>query len=172
MTSPSSTAPTAPPWRIRPMRWWHIPQVAELESVLFPGDSPWSEAMFWSELAAGNHYVVAGAVTAQLSDQELPDEDVIQGYAGVAVGIDDADIQTVGVDPAAQRRGIGRALFADLLAAAGGRTVHLEVRTDNAAAIALYESEGFQRVGLRRHYYQPSGADAYTMLRPAADTGY
>ena len=42
----------------------------------------------------------------------------------------------------------------------------LEVRTDNAAAIALYVSEGFTRLGVRRRYYQPSGADAYTMARP------
>ena len=42
----------------------------------------------------------------------------------------------------------------------------LEVRTDNEAAIGLYESEGFVRLGVRRRYYQPSGADAYTMARP------
>jgi ribosomal-protein-alanine N-acetyltransferase len=45
------------------------------------------------------------------------------------------------------------------------------VRTDNTPAIALYESEGFTRIGLRRRYYQPSGADAYTMLRPAPPRG-
>ncbi len=45
--------------------------------------------------------------------------------------------------------------------------VYLEVRTDNAAAIALYEAHGFVRIGVRRKYYQPSGADAYTMARPA-----
>jgi ribosomal-protein-alanine N-acetyltransferase len=45
--------------------------------------------------------------------------------------------------------------------------VHLEVRTDNTPAIALYDSEGFTRIGVRRRYYRPSGADAYTMLRPA-----
>ena len=39
----------------------------------------------------------------------------------------------------------------------------LEVRTDNAAAIALYESVGFTRVGVRKRYYRVSGADAYTM---------
>jgi ribosomal-protein-alanine N-acetyltransferase len=140
---------------IRPLRWWHIPAVAALEQVLFPGDSPWTQAMFWSELAAAHHYVVAC----------LPDG-VILGYAGLAAGPDDADVQTIGVAPAAQGRGIGRRLLRDLLDAAGSRTVHLEVRTDNAPAIALYESEGFTRIGLRRRYYQPSGADAYTMLRP------
>ena len=40
--------------------------------------------------------------------------------------------------------------------------MHLEVRTDNVTAIALYRSVGFTEVGLRRRYYRISGADAYT----------
>jgi ribosomal-protein-alanine N-acetyltransferase len=45
--------------------------------------------------------------------------------------------------------------------------VYLEVRTDNEPAIAMYLAHGFEHLGLRRRYYQPSGADAYTMGRPA-----
>jgi ribosomal-protein-alanine N-acetyltransferase len=45
--------------------------------------------------------------------------------------------------------------------------VFLEVRTDNNSALALYERHGFTRIGLRKRYYQPSGADAYSMMRPA-----
>ncbi|MEO7126624.1 MAG: ribosomal protein S18-alanine N-acetyltransferase [Nakamurella sp.] len=182
MTLSSAVAPDERSWRIEPMRWWHIPRAAELETVLFPVDSPWTAAMFWAELAAGHHYIVASRAIARravargvAADGSGPDgpaesteqDSVILGYAGLAVGLDDADVQTIGVAPAAQSRGIGRALFNELLRAAGGQPVHLEVRTDNAAAIALYESEGFQRIGLRRRYYQPSGADAYLMLRPA-----
>ena len=42
----------------------------------------------------------------------------------------------------------------------------LEVRIDNTPAIELYNREGFVVVGTRRNYYQPSGADAFTMQRP------
>ena len=88
----------------------------------------------------------------------------------------EAEVHTIGVDPRFQRRGIGRRLLRDLLARADelGATTFLEVRTDNAAAIALYAREGFEIVGVRRRYYRPSGADAYTMRRtaPAESTGH
>ncbi|MGE4365603.1 MAG: ribosomal-protein-alanine N-acetyltransferase RimI, partial [Mycolicibacterium sp.] len=58
-----------------------------------------------------------------------------------------------------------RGMLSRLLDYAGDGTVFLEVRTDNAAAIALYESEGFVRIGVRKRYYRVSGADAYTMKR-------
>ena len=75
------------------------------------------------------------------------------------------EIHTIGVDPAYQGQGIGRRLLSELLEYAAGGAVFLEVRTDNEAAIALYESVGFVNVGLRRRYYRASGADAYTMRR-------
>lgn len=168
---------------VEPMRWWDIEQVTALEQVLFPGDSPWTAAMFWSELAAGHHYVVhrepsapsgerpepsaTGGATSETPGESSAATAEVLGYAGLAVGADGADVQTIGVAPQAQHRGIGRALLGDLLIAAGRLPVMLEVRCDNAPAIALYESEGFSRIGRRRRYYQPSGADAYTMLRPS-----
>jgi [ribosomal protein S18]-alanine N-acetyltransferase len=80
------------------------------------------------------------------------------------------EIHTIGVDPAYQGRGIGRRMLDALLQIAGDSVVHLEVRTDNAAAIALYRSVGFTEVGLRKRYYRISGADAYTMRREATTT--
>jgi ribosomal-protein-alanine N-acetyltransferase len=130
--------------------------MVELEEILFPGDSPWTAAMFAGELAAGYHYVVHRDPTG-----------VVDGYAGLALLGDEAEVHTIGVRPAAQGAGLGRALLRELLAHAETRRVVLEVRTDNAPAIALYESEGFVILGVRRRYYRPSGADAYTMARPS-----
>ena len=43
----------------------------------------------------------------------------------------------------------------------------LEVRADNAAAIRLYRRHGFERLAVRRGYYQPGDVDAWVMrLRP------
>jgi ribosomal-protein-alanine N-acetyltransferase len=132
---------------------------AELERLLFPGDDPWSEQAFRDELRSGAGYLAAR------------DGAKLVGYGGIAIVGDppnaEAEIHTIGVDPAYQRRGIGRELLRGLLAVAdaAAATVFLEVRTDNEAAIALYVAEGFVTVGLRRRYYRPSGADAYTMRR-------
>jgi len=135
--------------------WADIPALVDLEEILFPGDSPWNWRMFAAELEAGNHYVV-----------HRDNDGVIDGYAGLAIIGDEAEVHTIGVRPDSQGNGLGRKLLRQLLSAAGDRRMLLEVRTDNAAAIALYASEGFTTLGTRRRYYQPSGADAYTMARP------
>lgn len=139
---------------LRDMRWWDIEQIADLEQQLFPTDSPWTPAMFWSELAAGHHYCVLAG-----------DDGTVAGYAGLARTDDQSDVQTIGVRPGQQGQGFGRTLLDDLIAAAAGRRILLDVRTDNVRAIKLYESSGFTTIGLRKRYYQPSGADAYTMER-------
>jgi [ribosomal protein S18]-alanine N-acetyltransferase len=134
---------------------------AELEAILFPGDDPWPTVAFVRELAAGhNHYVAAR------------EGETLIGYGGISrLGRTppfEFEIHTIGVDPKHQGRGIGRRMLDALLDIAADSVVHLEVRTDNEAAIALYRSVGFAEVGLRKRYYRVSGADAYTMRREAA----
>lgn len=135
------------------------PRCAELEKLLFPDDDPWSARAFRDEVRMGHIYRAAR------------DGDALVGYAGLAFVAGpphaQAEVHTIGIDPSHQGRGIGRALLRELLAVAdaAAATVFLEVRTDNDVARALYGSEGFTVVGLRRRYYHPSGADAHTMRR-------
>jgi ribosomal-protein-alanine N-acetyltransferase len=158
--------------RLRPMRWWDVEPVEALERALFAQD-PWSQAGFWSELAgvpATRYYVVAER-PAPLGDDE-GEPPVLVGYAGLLAVGPEADVQTVGVAPAAQGHGLGRLLVEDLLAEARRRgcgRVMLEVRADNAPALALYADLGFGQVGVRRGYYGP-GADARVMQLPLAGT--
>ncbi|RJO72162.1 ribosomal-protein-alanine N-acetyltransferase [Nocardia panacis] len=148
--------------RIEPMRLTDIERCVELEQLLFPEDDPWPAVSFQSELAGShNRYLTARDESGRMV-----------GYAGVALLGDaehpEAEVHTIGVDPDCHRAGIGTMLLEALLAEAGrrGGPVFLEVRTDNAPAIALYAKHGFHIIGLRKSYYQPSGADAYTMRRP------
>lgn len=141
-----------------PLKPTDAARCAELEAQLFDGDDPWPERAFLAELAAKHIRYVAAR-----------DEDKLVGYAGIArLGRKkpyEYEIHTIGVDPAYQGQGIGKGMLTELLDHASGGAVFLEVRTDNEAAIKMYESFGFTNVGLRRRYYRASGADAYTMRR-------
>lgn len=145
-----------------------LPRCAALEGEIFAGDSPWPLSGFTSELAAPHNRYFAL--------RTAPGEPVA-GYAGISVlgpaGAHECEIHTIAVDPAFRGSGGGRALLSALLEVAdtAGAPVFLEVRTDNTVAIALYESAGFSVAGTRRNYYQPSGADAYTMHRRATASG-
>jgi ribosomal-protein-alanine N-acetyltransferase len=142
------------------LRHQDLGRCAELERTLFPDEDPWSEQAFQSELAVGHYYLGA-----------YVDEELV-GYAGMAmlgaVGAFEGEVHTIGVDPQWQGKGIGKLLLNGLLDRADEvkAPVFLEVRTDNVPAITLYAAHGFEQIGLRKRYYRPSMADAYTMARP------
>lgn len=140
--------------RLRPR---HIDEILLIEEDLF-GVERWSAGMFRSELDSGHFYLVA-----------LDDDRVVIGYAGLAVlPPAEAWVNNIGVRRDAQRRGVGRALLEALLAEAsrrGVRRILLEVAAGNAPAQKLYADYGFEAVGLRRGYYQPSNKDAVVMMR-------
>jgi ribosomal-protein-alanine N-acetyltransferase len=147
------------------MRWWDIPDVLTLELELF-GDEAWSGEAFWSELAFAAPSLTGADARHYWVAADAPDSPEILGYAGLAVGGDEAYVQTIGVARRAQRRGLGSLLLRQLLSdarAAGDRTCWLEVRADNTEAQAMYTAFGFAPRGRRRGYYQPSGVDAIVM---------
>ena len=141
--------------RIEDFGWWNIPAALEIERALFD-TQPWTEAQFWSELAADNRVFLAAL-----------DADVLVGYADLYLNPPEAEIQTIAVRPDAQGRGIGTELLTAMFATAlehGCTRILLEVRADNAGAIALYEKHGFVVNGRRPDYYA-LGLDAVLMER-------
>ncbi len=75
----------------------------------------------------------------------------------------DWEIENLAVARHVRRRGVGRALVAELLrraSAAGAAGVTLEVRQSNQPARALYESSGFQVIACRSAYYHDPQEDA------------
>lgn len=129
---------------------------------------PWTRGNFADALNSG--YLCRVEETA---------EGGIRGYAILMPAADEAELLTIGVAQAEQRKGLGRAMLDRMLEAARGmnmRRVFLEVRPSNTAAIALYRSTGFNEIGLRRGYYQNvnGSEDALVMacdLSPSAASG-
>ena len=129
--------------RIVKMGAEHVPQVARLERLCF--SDPWSEKSIASELQ--------NPLSLWLVAEE--DERVL-GYVGSQTVLDESDMMNVAVAPAFRRRGIARALIEALISALaqrGSRCLKLEVRVSNENARSLYESMGFQKLGLRKNYY-------------------
>jgi [ribosomal protein S18]-alanine N-acetyltransferase len=152
---------------LRRMTAADIGAVLGLERALF-GEEAWSRQMLAGELReqpASRHYLVA------------VDDGVLVGYGGLLAAGQQADVLTLAVAAHQWGRGIGSALLSALLTEAARRgctEVFLEVRTDNERAQQLYRRYGFAPIGVRKGYYQPSGADALVMrraLRPAEPAG-
>jgi ribosomal-protein-alanine N-acetyltransferase len=153
--------------RLRSMVPGDLTDVLALEHELFP-DDPWTAEMFAEEVAmppGSRLYLVAEAPAA-----EADGANGMAGYAGMmflpAGG--QADVLTIAVAPLCWGQGIGSALLAALLQAARDHDcaeVFLEVREDNARARGLYQRRGFEEIGVRRGYYQPSGVDAIVMRK-------
>jgi ribosomal-protein-alanine N-acetyltransferase len=142
---------------IRPMTEPDVPEVVAIERASY--QFPWSEGIFRDCLRVG--YVCR--VVA------LRGETV--GYGVMSVGAGEAHILNLCVHAEVRCRGIGRRLLAYLVeraAASGMGEAYLEVRPSNTGAIRLYQSLGFEQVGIRRGYYQAVGGreDAAVLKLP------
>ncbi|MBQ2694568.1 MAG: ribosomal protein S18-alanine N-acetyltransferase [Clostridia bacterium] len=124
------------------MRAEHIPEIARLEAECF--SQPWSENALSEELKNENSHFLAA-----VSDRVL-------GYIGVQEICGEAYITNVAVFGEYRKEGIGRKLLNEACSGAkerGCEFITLEVRESNSAAIALYESEAFEKAGVRRNFY-------------------
>ena len=90
----------------------------------------------------------------------------LAGFAVASMVAPQAELETIAVGPAAQRRGLGRLMLDALVAElkpAGICELQLEVRSSNAPALALYRSRGFRDCGRRPRYYADPIEDAALM---------
>ena len=125
--------------------------ILELERSGFAAAEQWSEDSWRSELAEA-------AMTVLIIGKDRP-----LGVIALRAAGNDVELDRIVVHPAARRTGIARSLinFAlDRLHDAD--EMILEVRSGNAAAIALYRSFGFAELITRADYYGP-GRDAVIM---------
>lgn len=91
----------------------------------------------------------------------------VVGFAGISTCLDEATLNNIVVKKSCRGRGIGGELLESLIDLCGDlhmRTFTLEVDTENAPAIHLYEKFGFKNLGVRKKYYNGS-RDAYIMTK-------
>ena len=125
-------------------------EIAELEQLCF--SSPWSE----QALLDSSALPYAVYFTAYC-------DGAIAGYCGMYAVADEGVINNIAVFPRFRRRGVASALIGRLAEEGKSRGMSklcLEVRASNTAALALYEKNGFYRVGQRRGYYTAPKEDA------------
>ena len=109
--------------------------------------NPWTEKAFVDCIAAAAKGYVCQVV---LNDKQ------IVGYVMLSVAVGEAHLLNITIAPEHQGLGLGRRWLNWVVGWAAGQkaqTMFLEVRAGNLVALALYESAGFNRIGLRRDYY-------------------
>ncbi len=148
---------------IRRMTLNDVDGVYAIESASFP--RPWKREDFVKEMTKNPcaRYLVA------------VEKEKIIGFAGAWIVLDEAHVTNIAVEAGHRGRGVGRALTEALMQYAANLGVvyaTLEVRRSNAVAQRLYQSLGFEYVGVRKRYYEDNGEDAFLYCcqrMPSAD---
>lgn len=126
-------------------------ELAGLYAAAFPGARGWSDDEFSSLLASPHCYLVSSQ----------------QSFALGRVIADEAELLTIATHPDHQGQGLGGQClrgFEQEAIQRGATRAFLEVASDNPAAIHLYESQGWQRAGVRKGYYTRKAGPAVDAL--------
>lgn len=143
--------------QIRQMEEKDIKAVTALEAACF--HHPWPEEQIIYEL----HENPCSTIL-------IAEEDgVFAGYLDFMITFDSATINRIAVYPIHRRKGIAFQLLERMTKICKSQEepvswITLEVRKSNSGAIALYESNGYERITIKPHYYD-DGEDALYMVR-------
>lgn len=132
----------------------HIGEVKTLLDICF-GEAAWSVGTIASQLEKPDSscYVAvdSGKVTGYLAFEQIADE---------------GGIIELAVHPDRRRQGIAKRLIETAVDGTKGLSeIFLEVRGSNLSAISLYGSLGFERIAVRKNYYDSPKEDAVIMKK-------
>lgn len=128
-----------------------IQAVANIETLVQPED-PWTEQTLAEMLAQDSTHIMI-----VYKPEGKADNNKVIGYCLYQVIFEQAEILRIGTHPDYQRQSIASQLFATLnneLINNKVESLLLEVRADNAPALALYEQQAFAVIHTRKNYYQ------------------
>ncbi len=127
---------------LRPMRFDDVEAVLAIEHRIYA--FPWTRGNFRDSLSSGY-----SCWTFDFCEHAI-------GYGIMMLAAGEAHLLNLGIAHDWQGQGMGRKFLRHLIEVArqdGADMMFLEVRPSNDKAIALYLSEGFNEIGLRRNYY-------------------
>jgi ribosomal-protein-alanine N-acetyltransferase len=121
-----------------------------------PEAAQWSKESYEQAHASGQIVLIAEIQTQ------------VCGFLVARIIGDEAEILNTAVDPAHRGKGIGTLLLTTAISAARAhtvKTIFLEVRESNSAAIAFYAKHGFAKTAQRREYYGGPTENAVVMKK-------
>lgn len=127
---------------LRRMRPGDVERVMQVECAAYA--FPWTAGIFRDCMRVGYGCWV------------LECERRLVGHSVISIAAGEAHLLNLTIDVDHQGQGLGRFLLRGMVARArdeGVETLFLEARPSNLAALGLYRSEGFSRVGTRPRYY-------------------
>ena len=142
--------------RVRPYGPHDVPAILALERACVEAPQ-WGEA-FWRGGFPGDAALRAVFV-AEVDER-------VCGYSVASSAADIAELESVAVSESARRSGLGLALCERVMQWArerGAKSMQLEVRESNVAALSLYQQLGFVEQGKRPKYYKEPVEDAVLM---------
>ena len=128
--------------KLRPMTASDLDAIIAIEHVNFP--FPWTEGNFKDSINSGYICLV------------MEQGKQLMGYAVLMMVLDEAHLLNISVAQSHQGQGWGRYLLVQMMdigRGKGGLNMFLEVRPSNHSALGLYESMGFNEMGIRPGYY-------------------
>jgi len=128
--------------KFREMSESDLEKVLDLERNAYA--YPWTEGNF-RDCISGNY-----------ESWLLESEGAIVGHGIISAAVGEAHLLNICVAKCCQRQGLGRFILHHLVERSqklDASTMFLEVRESNLSALALYRSEGYEQIGLRKNYY-------------------
>ena len=148
--------------RFRKMSKADLPRILEIEGQSY--NYPWKEPIFHDCLNAAHYDCWVSEDT----------ENKITAFCIVSTAVGEATVLNLCIEPDMRQQGLGRKIMQHVIDTAKARkaeSVFLEVRPSNTGAIALYESIGFNEIGVRPGYYKAENGEredaimmAYTLV--------
>lgn len=129
------------------------PGIAVVEKSSF--SMPWSEKAILESMQLKNYIFLKAEA----------DNRVI-GYIGFFFSVDSGDVTNIAVLPEYRRQGVGKQLLVKLIDECRNQKISsllLEVRETNLGAMELYRKTGFEKIGVRKNFYEKPVENAVLM---------